>query len=228
MPSGVYKRTEEMRKNMSERMIGNHNNWKGEFKEGHTVPKEWREKISKANKGHEYMGGEKGWIKEGQKLREGKIGHKETKKHKEKISNALAGKMPKNLNYPNINWGNVERGWYNINGKNMFFRSCWEANYSIYLNFLVKQKQILKWEYESDVFVFEPIKFGTRSYKPDFKVFDLDGSITYHEVKGRLDARSKTKIKRMAKYYPNVKLIIIDQYVYKDIKNKIGKMLKFY
>ncbi|HFD04779.1 MAG TPA: hypothetical protein ENJ25_01385 [Firmicutes bacterium] len=122
----------------------------------------------------------------------------------------------------------VKRGYYDINGKNMFFRSKWEANYALYLDFLIKQKQIQKWEYEKDTFVFKKIKFGTRSYKPDFKIYNNIRTIEYHEVKGYMDSKSKTKIKRMAKYYPYIKLIIIDSDIYKDIKRKLGKLLKFY
>lgn len=138
-----------------------------------------------------------------------------------------AGKMPKNIQREG-QWGNVKRGHFDINGKEMFFRSKWEANYALYLDFLVKQKQILKWEYESDTFIFEKIKFGTRSYRPDFKVYDNEKDFSYHEVKGYMTPKSKTQIKRMAKYYPNTKLIIIDKDVYTDIKTKLGKMLKFY
>jgi len=126
---------------------------------------------------------------------------------------------------------NVKRGYYDINGKNMFFRSKWEANYALYLDFLVKQKQIQKWEYEKDTFVFEKIKFGTRSYKPDFKIYnDINDIrlIEYHEVKGYMTARSKTQLKRMKKYYPDIKVVLIDKEVYEDIKKKLGKMLKFY
>jgi len=123
---------------------------------------------------------------------------------------------------------NVKRGYYDINGKNMFFRSKWEANYALYLDFLVKQKQIQKWEYEKDTFVFEKIKFGTRSYKPDFKIYNDIRLIEYHEVKGYMTARSKTQLKRMKKYYPDIKVVLIDKEVYEDIKKKLGKMLKFY
>jgi len=115
-----------------------------------------------------------------------------------------------------------------VSSKRMFFRSKWEANYSLYLDFLVKHKQIIRWEYEPDVFVFEKIKFGTRSYRPDFKVYNNEENFEYHEVKGYMTPRSKTQIKRMAKYYPKIKLIIIDGDIYNDIKNKLGKMLKFY
>jgi len=125
-------------------------------------------------------------------------------------------------------YSNTRIGTYDINGKDYFFRSAWEANYALYLDFLIKQKEIKKWEYEKDTFWFEKIRRGVRSYKPDFKVFNNNGSIEYHEVKGWMDSKSKTKLKRMDKYYPEVKLILIDAPVYRDIKNKVGGLLKFY
>lgn len=125
-------------------------------------------------------------------------------------------------------YSKIERGHFDINGKNIFFRSKWEANYAIYLDFLIKNKQIKKWEYEVDIFVFEKIKFGTRSYKPDFKVFTNDGNFEYHEIKGYMDSKSKTKLNRMRIYYPQIKIILIDNNYYTDLKNKIGKILKFY
>jgi hypothetical protein len=137
--------------------------------------------------------------------------------------------MPKNMiggdsgHYPN-----VQRGTYLCSKGDHYFRSKWEANYALYLDFLIKQEQIKNWEYEADVFMFEEIKLGTRSYRPDFKVFTNDGLFEYHEVKGYMDSKSKTKLKRMAKYYPEVKLILIDTPVYNNIKRHIGKILKFY
>lgn len=144
-----------------------------------------------------------------------------------KSAKSRTGMMPSNL----MNGGkfcNVKRGWYRINGKRMFFRSMWEVNYALYLDFLIKNNAIKKWTYEEDVFIFHKIQFGTRSYRPDFKIIRNDGRIEYHEIKGWMDDRSKTKIRRMAKYYPNIKLIIIDEACYKDIKNKVGKIIGFY
>lgn len=91
-----------------------------------------------------------------------------------------------------------------------WFRSRWERNYARYLNFLVKQREIEKWEYEAETFWFEKIRRGTVSYLPDFKVTKKDGTIEYHEVKGWMDDRSKTKLKRMKKYYPEVKIVLVD------------------
>src|SRR3990167_4727338 len=120
-------------------------------------------------------------------------------------------------------------GKYDIgNKKNMFFRSSWEANYALYLDFLIKNKEIKSWEFEKDTFWFEKIKRGVRSYKPDFKVITNKDLIEYHEVKGWMDAKSKTKLKRMTKYYPKIKMVLIDEDCYKDIKKKLGKALGFY
>lgn len=143
------------------------------------------------------------------------------------ISNNLAGKMPKNNAYNNSGYSNIQRGYYDINGDTMYFRSKWEANYALYLDWLIDQKQIYKWEFEPDTFMFEAIKLGTRSYTPDFKVFNNDGSIEYHEVKGYMDSKSKTKLKRFKKYYPDLKLVLIDTEIYLLLKKQIGKLVGF-
>lgn len=94
----------------------------------------------------------------------------------------------------------------------LFVRSSWEANYARYLNWLVEHKQIHRWEYEPDTFWFEGIKRGCVSYLPDFKIWEKKDSIPYFvEVKGYMDQRSQTKLKRMKKYYPHVKIILIQR-----------------
>jgi len=107
----------------------------------------------------------------------------------------------------------------------IFFRSAWEANYARYLNWLVSIGEIQSWEYEPDEFEFKGIKRGTRFYLPDFKILTNSNHYEYHEIKGWMDAKSKTKIKRMRKYYPDVKLIVIDKDAYralaKDVKGFI-------
>ena len=55
-----------------------------------------------------------------------------------------------------------------------------------------------------------------------------DDSEEFWEVKGYMDSKSKTKLKRMAKYYPDVKLVLIDSTYYNDLKKKLGAILKFY
>ncbi len=142
-------------------------------------------------------------------------------------SDALVGKMPSNLMY-NSTYAHIQNGTYICSKGDVYFRSKWEANYALFLDFLIGNNDILNWEYEPDRFMFEKIKLGTRSYTPDFKVFNLNGSIEYHEVKGYMDSRSKTKLKRMDKYFPEIKLILVERKYYADILKKFKGIIKFY
>ncbi len=54
----------------------------------------------------------------------------------------LAGKMPSNMAFSTNNYGHFQNGNYENSKGTMYFRSKWEANYALYLDFLVKQKQI--------------------------------------------------------------------------------------
>lgn len=107
-------------------------------------------------------------------------------------------------------------GWREIGGKRKYFRSRWEANYARYLQFLKDQNQILEWEHEPEVFYFKGIKRGCVSYLPDFRVTEVSETFVYHEVKGWMDDRSKTKINRMRIYFPEVTLKIIDAKWFKE------------
>lgn len=131
----------------------------------------------------------------------------------------------KNLNHK---WGKITRGYFEIGGKRMFFRSKWEANYALYLEFLVQKGHIKSWKYEGKIFIFEKIQFGTRSYRPDFTVETNNGAIEYHEVKGYMTPQSRTKLKRMAKYFPHERIVLIDSSAYKSIERSAGGLLKFY
>lgn len=121
---------------------------------------------------------------------------------------------------------NVQRGTYLIGDKEIYFRSKWEANYALYLEFLKKNKEILDYEYEPYWLEF-PIKHGTTRYLPDFLVTTDRGS-EIHEVKGHLTSKGKTQLKRVAKYYPHMKVVLIDSVFMKDLKKNFGKLLKFY
>lgn len=101
----------------------------------------------------------------------------------------------------------------------LFVRSSWEANVARYLKFLVRHGSISSWSYEAEEFEF-PVKRGTRFYKPDFRVVNLNLSVEYWEVKGWWDKVSKTQMKRMAKYYKDVKIVLIDEDAYRAIASK--------
>ena len=100
---------------------------------------------------------------------------------------------------------------------NCYFRSAWEANYARYLNFLIENNEIKGWEFEPETFWFEGVKRGCRSYTPDFKIVNNYDEVEWHEVKGWMDKKSKTKLKRMKKYHPNIQIIVIGEDEYKAI-----------
>jgi len=106
----------------------------------------------------------------------------------------------------------------------IYFRSAWEANYARYLNWQKQQGLIKDWQFEPQTFVFYGVTRGALNYKPDFKVVNNDGSHEWHEIKGWMDAASKGKLKRMAKFYPAEKVIVIDAEAYRAIA-KWGKMI---
>lgn len=103
---------------------------------------------------------------------------------------------------------------------NQFFRSSWEANYARYLNLLIKMKVVEYWEFEPETFWF-PVKRGTLSYKPDFKVkYANDPIHEYVEIKGWIVPKDRTKWRRMKKHHPHIKLIVVANKEYQAIKRK--------
>jgi hypothetical protein len=115
--------------------------------------------------------------------------------------------------------------WRTIGGERSYYRSMWEANYARYLEWLRARGDIKSWEHEPKTFWFETIRRGTRSYLPDFRVTENNGAVIFHEVKGWMDDRSKTKIKRMRIYYPDVKLIVIDAKGYRSIMRQAASLV---
>lgn len=115
-------------------------------------------------------------------------------------------------------YAHVHNGWWeNDTGKRYYMRSKWEFNIACYLDYLVAHKKIKDWDYEADTYWFDGVKRGTNSYKPDFKVFNNDDTFEYWEVKGQMDAKSATKLKRMQKYHPSIKVVLIRAAEYQAI-----------
>lgn len=117
-------------------------------------------------------------------------------------------------------------GWRTIAGRRNYYRSRWEANYARYLQWLKERGDIIEWAHEPRTYWFESIKRGVRSYLPDFEVTENNGKINLHEVKGWMDPRSKTKLKRMKKYYPEIEIILIDKPVYTSISKMCSRLIK--
>lgn len=123
---------------------------------------------------------------------------------------------------PETTW---KAAWREFGGRRVFYRSRWEANYGRYLEWLKCHGHIKEWEHEPKTFWFDGIKRGCVSYLPDFRVTENDGREDYHEVKGWMDDRSKTKIARMARYHPQVILIVIAKKEYGEIEKKMSSLI---
>lgn len=105
----------------------------------------------------------------------------------------------------------------------IYFRSVREANVARYLEWLRLRGEITAWGYEVDTFYFDGIRRGCVSYRPDFKVWPSDGMPPYFiEVKAWMDQKSATKLRRMAKYHPDVRVDLMDRAAYAELARKLG------
>ena len=120
--------------------------------------------------------------------------------------------------------------YYTIGGRELWLRSLLEYRAALVLQNALEGHLITSWEYEPQRFWFNAIKSGTTSYLPDFKVTFFDGSHLWVECKGFMDAKSKTRLKRFAKYYPSELLLLITRkdlfkllYLIQDKFEELGK-----
>jgi len=106
----------------------------------------------------------------------------------------------------------------------LFVRSVWEANICRVLNAMQASGEVLSWEYEPREFQF-PVKRGTRFYRPDFAVVYVHGlPAVYWEVKGYLDGKSVTALTRMARYFPEVTVLLVDKKKYDEFTSEYGHL----
>lgn len=143
--------------------------------------------------------------------------------HAEKVLRAKIAKY--GVANPEKSRGGWKAGWREVGDQRNYYRSRWEANYARYLEWLRSNGEIAAWKHEPETFWFDGIKRGVRSYLPDFRVWENDGSSKLHEVKGWMDARSKTTLRRMAKYHPSETIIVIREKQYNEIARKVGPMI---
>lgn len=119
----------------------------------------------------------------------------------------------------NGTYTNCKRGFRGDLG--IFVRSAWEANYARYLNHLQRIGVVLEWSYEPKTFWFLAIKRGVRSYKPDFRVLYAGRKEpVYVELKGYMDAKSKTKLARMSRYHPDIEIEIVGGAEYRSLQKE--------
>ena len=135
---------------------------------------------------------------------------------------AILGQRYSKQNRKSATW---KAAWREIGGVRKYYRSAWEANYARFLEWLKARGEIQRWEHEPKTFWFKGIRRGCVSYLPDFRVTKKNGDIEYYEVKGWMDARSVTKIARMAQYHPTVKLVVIDGKAYRRLAQAVGRIV---
>lgn len=104
----------------------------------------------------------------------------------------------------------IQSGTYIVADKSYRFRSKSEYIFALYLQLQLDTKAIASWEYEPHRFYFDGIKRGVTSYLPDFRVTEHSGKHWWAEVKGWMDQRSATALKRMKKYHPNERVAVFD------------------
>ena len=78
-------------------------------------------------------------------------------------------------------------------------------------------RTVTDWRFEPKTFYFDGIRRGTTNYTPDFLLIDPDGYERFIEIKGWLDRKSKTKLRRMEIYHPDVHLEVIEGKAYASL-----------
>jgi len=100
-----------------------------------------------------------------------------------------------------------------VGGQECHFRSAFEYQWALYLQFLRDKKQIMWWAYEPKVFDFTQFGYTTGPYKyrPDFLICENDKTKVYQECKGYHDGATNRKFQRTAKHYPDVVMELVLQ-----------------
>jgi hypothetical protein len=98
-----------------------------------------------------------------------------------------------------------------VNGRSVYFKSQVEVRFATILQRLQQASAIVEWDYEGKEFWFDDIRRGTCSYRPDFRAVWPEEGEVYYETKSTsgLRQRDVTKFRRMAKRYPDVKLVLV-------------------
>ena len=108
---------------------------------------------------------------------------------------------------------NIRKVHATVGDKTYTFRSEGEFLWSQYLEFLKQSGEIKGWGYEGKTFYFHNEKTAPVQYTPDFWIVPNSGQAYCQEFKrGYLDGQAITKLRRMAKHYPDViiELVLMD------------------
>jgi len=115
-----------------------------------------------------------------------------------------------------------------MGGKRIWFANRMEANYYRYLLWQKEQKLIANFQYQPNFFDFRPFGYdkGVVTYKPDFLVVSMDGSSMYVELKGHISRDHKTKMSRMRKCFPGVRITVVTYSQYKQLEKDVAPLIK--
>lgn len=129
-------------------------------------------------------------------------------------------------------FSNVKRGWRKVGRKKIYFDSRSEYIYYVYLDWLKRTKKIKDFVYHPPYFDFSQwIKFGTNRYEVDFKVVESNGRERYVEIKNtenldKMDSKSRTRIKRLRKYFPDVELEVKSSKAVSELGKTLSLLVK--
>lgn len=140
-----------------------------------------------------------------------------------RYKNEIKNNSHRELSRVKASW---KQGYRFVGGKDRFFRSSWEFNYALYLQYLKDNEQIKEWYYEPEIFYFKESKNNCYAYKPDFKIINNDNSFYFVEIKGWMDSASKNKIENMKVFYPEIKLVVVDSEKFNKFKKEWHFKLK--
>jgi len=109
------------------------------------------------------------------------------------------------------------------------FKSKQEANCARYFEALRTKRietgfEVVNWLYEPCRFWY-PIARGVTNFVPDFMLILRGRPIEFVEVKGYLDAKSKTAMTRFRRYFPEFELKLIDGKAYRAIERELAAVI---
>ncbi len=114
-----------------------------------------------------------------------------------------------------------------IGGKTCNFRSKGEHNLAVYFQFLKESGLIKDWAFEQTKFLFPDETNGAKSWLVDFDVLNNDCTFEYWEYKGWLMGRDVTKFRRVAKYRPEAKVVLVMSGKAKKDQNRLRIIKKY-
>lgn len=110
--------------------------------------------------------------------------------------------------------------WVEIGGVRFYARSRLEARHAEHLETLKRAGVIASWAHEPRTFHFPNRSQAPVNYKPDFAVtkavlslgaggMNLDAVTEWHECKGHWTRRDVTKLRLMARHYPEIRITVV-------------------